>query len=46
MSQLINLIVRTILRGAIYRYVFRLPKTVLIPLVAIAVVGFLVVNHK
>jgi hypothetical protein len=46
MTQLVNLLARTVLRGAVYRYIWRLPKTVLIPVIALAIVAFLVVNHK
>lgn len=46
MTALINMLARTVLRGAVYRYVFHLPKRVLIPLIAVAVVAFLALNHK
>ena len=45
MNSLVNLIVRTIIRGAVYKWVFRLPKTVLIGVFAIACVAFLAVNR-
>lgn len=36
MNSLINLVARTIVRGAVYRYVFSLPKRILIPCVIAA----------